>query len=750
MRASTITAWLATASALALATPAYAQATDTASTGDEIVVTARKREERLVDVPQAVTAIEADQLLSTGASRFEDYLATVPGVNFNTSRQGYSTLIFRGIPPTAGAPTVSIYIDEGPFGSSTQFAGSHVLDLDPGDLQQIEVLRGPQGALFGANAVGGVLRYVTRAPDPSGFSGRIEVGGEQTDGNFGAAVRGSVNIPLGDELALRVSGFSRNDPGYIDDRRAPYTAEDFNQTDVNGYRVALGWTPTEDLSFRLSAMNYYAESSGDNSMMVNGATLQPTLGDLQHDKSLPQLSTLDFDIYNFTTNWDIGWASLVYSATRQEQLTTLVGDITPTYGPLLRLITGNPNFGVALGNRVPQTRTAHEIRLTSAEGGRFDWQIGVYLDEEESHFRQVAYGVDVVTQQNIPAPFNLLSSAILNSHYEETSYFGNIDYHFTDRFDVLVGFRHAADDQVYTPTGGGLIIPAGPVFTNLSSAEATTFLVNPRFRINDDNMLYARFASGYQPGAPQIGDWQLLPANAPRQLDPNKLLSYEVGWKGELFDRTLTTETAIYYNDWETVPLGATVCGPTPGGVNVCTNVNANGGAAYSWGVEQAIRWQPNEHLTVSATYSFNESELTAQRGVTAVQSWVGQSLPSAMRHSGSLSADYRWNVGGDWDAIVGGNVVYTGDREPGFASTTNGNAIITPGKPNFTTLGLHANLETDDWRFQIYGQNLTDERGITSIGTQDNGPFIPGFNQPFSIMVIQPRTVGFSIARTF
>ena len=189
----------------------------------ELIVTANKRDERLRDVPSAVTALTGADLRRTQAKRLEDYATKVPGLNFISSGEGTTQLILRGI-TTGGAQlssTVAVYIDETPYSGSTVFAGAAtgVPDLDPSDLDHIEVLKGPQGTLYGADALGGVLKYVTVKPDSGRFSGRADVGGAWVDGGgSGFNASAAVNIPLvTDKLAVRISGFDRQDPGFIDD-----------------------------------------------------------------------------------------------------------------------------------------------------------------------------------------------------------------------------------------------------------------------------------------------------------------------------------------------------------------------------------------------------------------------------------------------------------------------------------------------------------------------------------------------------
>jgi iron complex outermembrane receptor protein len=212
-----------------------AQAADATATGsvEEVVVTAQKRTELLREVPAAVTAVTSSSLQNIGAARLDDYVAKIPGLTVSnvSSANGTNQVALRGLTTGVGGnPTVGIYIDDSPFGASGGFGAFNVPDIDPQDLQRVEVLRGPQGTLYGAGSLGGLLKYVTAAPDPSHFFGRMEVDGSTVDGGSqGYALRAAANMPLNEKVALRVSAYDRDDPGFIDNVKT-------GEQNVNDYR----------------------------------------------------------------------------------------------------------------------------------------------------------------------------------------------------------------------------------------------------------------------------------------------------------------------------------------------------------------------------------------------------------------------------------------------------------------------------------------------------------------------------------
>ena len=230
---------------------------DSSPPGGEVVVTAQKRSERLLQVPVPVTALSGAELVREHAVRLQDYAAAAPGLNLLSDRDGSTEIIMRGV--TTGlevGATTSVYIDDSPYGSSTSYALGALLtpDLDPGALAQVEVLRGPQGTLYGASSLGGLIKYVTIPPSLTTFGGRVEADYSAVDGGgSGYGVRAIVTAPLiTDTLGVTVSAFDRQDPGYIDN--ALTGAKNVNVTRVDGGRIALLAKPTDKLTINLSGL----------------------------------------------------------------------------------------------------------------------------------------------------------------------------------------------------------------------------------------------------------------------------------------------------------------------------------------------------------------------------------------------------------------------------------------------------------------------------------------------------------------
>jgi outer membrane receptor protein involved in Fe transport len=226
-----------------------------ASALQEIVVTAQKRSEKLHDVPMGVTAITTEELQKQQLVSLEDLQSKVPGLSLTQTAPGITRLTLRGQNVGGVGSTVTTYVDDTPFGSSNALANGFGFsgDFDTWDLQRVEVLRGPQGTLYGAGSEGGLLKYVTNPPDPTKFAAAVQAGGEDVShGESAGSAKGMINLPIGDRGAFRLSGYSATLPGYIDD---PSLGEkDINHGHRDGVRAALLINFSDDLSLRLNAV----------------------------------------------------------------------------------------------------------------------------------------------------------------------------------------------------------------------------------------------------------------------------------------------------------------------------------------------------------------------------------------------------------------------------------------------------------------------------------------------------------------
>lgn len=554
----------------------------------EIVVTASKRTERLIDVPLAVSVVRAEELSRTGAVRLEDYAATAPGVSVSNAAVGggQTQVIIRGISTGIGGnPVTAAYIDNTPITSATQLGGgSFFPDLDPADLERVEFLRGPQGTLYGAASLGGLVRYVTRKPSFDEFFGRAEIGFTKADpGNTGALVRGLINAPLGANVATTVSGFFRQDPGFIDNTLTG--KRDENSARTFGGRAALAIRPSETLSLQASVLHQNLANKA-NAIIYTDATGQSLSGDLQiaRPKANDFLRTL-FTLYDFTADASFGNVKLESTTSYSVQKIDSAFDFTPLVGALVDSIAGLPSgtFGTPIDTSVDTKKFTQEIRVQSQGDGFLGWQVGGFYTREKSLIVQEVVPTLRQSGERVTGQFGLppLGRASLPGLYREIAGFGNITLNFTPRFSVTGGLRYGEYKLESVTDFSGLLFGS-----TLESARSTdnklTYLLNPLFRASDDLTFYGRVATGYRPGGPN-----LIPD--PASFGPDTVTSYEIGAKGDLAGRLLTFDVAAFLIDWNEIQIQQQKIGA--GGVPV--NFIDNVGQARSKGAEGAIALRP-------------------------------------------------------------------------------------------------------------------------------------------------------------
>lgn len=696
---------------------------------EEIIVTSQKRAERLQDVPLPVAAVTASTLADKSQFRMQDYYSQVPGLAMTPNQfSGAPSIAIRGITSgDATNPTVAITVDDMPFGSSTSIGGGYFApDFDPSDLARVEVLRGPQGTLYGAASIGGLIKYVTIDPSTAGFEGRLQAGANSVDhrGETGYNVSVGVNVPIGETFAVRVNGFTREEAGYIDNVRGA-GERGVNETQSSGGHVSALWQPSEQFSLKLSALVQ------DNK--VTGApyvTVSPGVGDLQQD-FLPGTGVLEREFQAYSATAIAKFDAIELTSVTGYSESSLVDslDYTALNGVFTQQI-----FGTADTLNTDDTTTykfSQEVRAAAQVGENIDLLVGGYYSHEYS-----PYTLEILAADPNGKPFDSVILSRFSSTFSEWAGFTALTYRFTDRFDVQVGGRWSQIEQTFEETDTGPLVPLAlgsdspRVLPETSAREhATTYLITPRFKFSPDVMVYARLASGYRPGGINQGDLTGLP---PR-FSPDETVNYEIGLKGSTFGRTLFFDASVYYIDWKDIQLS--LINPANG-----QNYFANGSRAKSQGVELSVQSVPTDGLRIDAWAVWNDAVLTEpmptpeQGGVNGP---VGARLPFSSRFSASASADYEFPLA-SLTGVAGATVSYVGDRVGTFIADDSARQVF----PAYTKADVHAGVKTEQWTFDLYLNNVTDERGVLGGGN--------GTITPTAFQVIQPRTAGFSIARTF
>jgi iron complex outermembrane recepter protein len=685
---------------------------------EEVVVTAQKRAERLIDTPQSVSVLSSEYLSRLGATQFRDYANTVPGLSFTTAGAGYTQISLRGV--TAGVDvgsTVGIYVDEVPYGSSSAFAGGHLYTLDVGlfDVERIEVLRGPQGTLYGASTMGGLIKYVTPVPDASRFGVDLQASlANTTSGDVSYNGAATVNAPLvPDKAALRASGFYSRDGGYIDNLAR--NEADVNSADIYGGRLDLAIEPNDALDIRLSAFLQNVSRNGD---AIADYTLagDPIDGHLDQRHVLPETLDQRFRLVSATIGYDLGSSALTSISSYQTMELDNVADLSLSFYPGFCAFINAACSAFAGHYETSIDKFTQEIRLASVGSREVEWLVGAFYTHESAQL-QTGYLMRDLAGQPVA---NTLLSLSTPTKFDEYALFGDLTWHLTDAFDVTGGVRHARNEQDYTQNGGGLFGLSTP--TRSASDRVSTYLLNARYRINERSTAYVRFATGYRPGGPNFVA-PVAPGQpaAPPTFDADELKSYEIGYRADTMDRRFGIDVAAYHIDWSDIHVNV-----VRGGFSAVEN--ASGGATVR-GAELTLSVRPVPAFNVTGTFAYQNGKLSeAEPELGALTS--GARLPNVPRFTGAFNADYELPLG-TLRPTIGVTVRHVSERK---ASFDNSVSYLQYTLPEYTMVDLRAGFTLGAVDTRLYVRNLFDEVAELS-ALNWRGPAMP--------TIAQPRTIG-------
>jgi iron complex outermembrane receptor protein len=728
----------ATSNSVAAPTPRAASAvTDPPAMGErrlgleEIIVTAQRRTERAVDVPQSMTVLSGDQLARVGVQGLQGIGAQVPGLTLASSGPGQDRVSMRGISMGADVgPTVGIYVDDVPYGSSTAYGGSAGLALQLGtfDVQRIEVLRGPQGTLYGANAFGGILKYVMVQPDLQAFRGRLQVQGSTTDGSNDVSygVRGAASLPLlPEKLAIGVSAMHDDNAGWVRNVNAD---ERVNGNRSSSGRLSALASVTEHLTVRATALLQQLERDGTSLVGYNVADGEPTYGELTQSRLLPDPFDQDFQLYALGGDYSFAFATLSANASYQSVRSDFSNDSSSLYVPLLSPVLGPLGFPLDAainGGRYETGKSTLELRLSS-EPGDIEWLIGLFYTDEDSDLASFLDGY--ADGALLPVDIGHFQSA---STYEEVAVYADVTYKFNSKVDITAGARLGRNEQTYSQTGTGLLV--GPPMAPASFDETVdTYLATLRYHLNDRNMIYARAASGYRPGGPNLTIVDPLSGEVrgnPR-FDPDTLWNYEVGAKLRPADWA-SIEASAFHIDWSDIQLQLVVNGVLGYG---------NGGKATSEGFEfgVALDLTPAWRVRAAGTYT----DATLSDPVPSLNARAGERLPNTPKWSGTISTDYQFALPGALSGRIGAAWRYVGERNASVGASASRARYDLPA---FDVLDINLGVEARQWTASIFANNLLDERGQLSTETA-----FAVFSGSTGVALINPRCIGLSLTRSF
>ena len=699
----------------------------------EIIVTATRRSESLQNVAGQVTALTGSALDQMNAKDFDDFAGFVPGLSYASTGASTNLIVIRGI--TTGSQlssAIGLYLDDVPLGASTSFGiGYQSLNINTFDLSRVEVLNGPQGTLYGATSLGGTVKYITAAPDLKGFSAEAGVGVSSTEhGGINHTYTGMVNLPFGNGIgAVRVDGYQDYDSGYTKD--PIYHRDNQGWSRSEGGRFSLLMQPTEALDVRLSASTQHIPSESADVAFRDPVTHQPTYG--TYDQAYPtyQPSNYSLTLYSGVVSYDFGFAKLTSISGYQTNNGTSDTDQSLVYQAALAGFGGGADPWSLYVNTTTKKFT-QELRLASHDNTYFQWLVGGYFDTEKT-----SEIVDLLDLANPGGTFFGLSpfTSFLPSTYREYAAYADGTVFITKQLELGLGVRYSKQRQAYEETISGLLATgSAAVFTPpvaTSDQSVMTYLINPKFHITDDLMVYARAASGFRPGGP---NFVLAPGLGNPTFAADSLWNYEIGEKATFLDKRVTLDFDVYDILWKNIQVTV-----NNGGVNQLENA----GTARVKGAELALSYRILAPLTLSASAAYTDARLTSPAPVLGLAD-AGARLPLSPRFNFALMSTYNFDIVENYTGAVTLTDRYVGGRNAGFGTPVS--PLYALGSYNTTDLNLSI-YAPHGLEASLFLKNVFDKAGEVSAATLAN-QYNPA--APVPVYISQPRTVGVALKVKF
>jgi outer membrane receptor protein involved in Fe transport len=702
---------------------------------EEVIVTARKRMESIYEVPISISVVSEALIENLAAQDFTDILRSVPSLTAYQNGPGRTRLFIRGVANGAGndndtqnGETVSLYLDEIPIS-----LGAMNPELGLFDLERVEVLRGPQGTLYGAGAMAGTIRQVSNKPNMTEVEGKIEAGyANISHGGSSYSFKGLANAPfVQDTFAMRASAYYTDFGGYLDN---VLTGEkDFNDGTTKGARIAARWTPTDRFTADFSF--FYHDYSDNGRPEDHDATPFLTRSVFSFDGYDDEMS-----IYNITLNYDLGWGEIVSSTSyfdrdliNRRSLDTLFEVALPP--------------GITPHELVDSTELetfAQEIRLASTTDSPLQWTVGVYLDKKDTLYLNTfpVPGADEVLgvpSEVFGAPPDNLFWGFDDLTVKTYAFFGEAYYTF-NKWTFTGGLRYFnwEQDIVFYQSGlfnGGANSDPRPK----GEDDGVNPKVNISYDVNDNMLVYGSASRGYRYGgingaipeavcADELEDVEREGGDV-RFFEPDKLWNYEAGAKGTTSNGKLSYSAAVFLIKWDDMQTSRSFeCG---------FGFRENVGQATSKGIELEMQAAVGDGWTLGLGGSYVNAEL--DEDVPNLDAESGDQVPYVPKLSFNVSAEYHFPSFRNMDWFVWANAQYVGDRQTEF-SKDNPNYREMDA---YTIVNARLGFNWQTWEFSLVANNLFDDDGV--IRALRRPPF-----DPDAVIRTQPRTVGVVVRKYF
>ncbi|MEP6504040.1 MAG: TonB-dependent receptor [Betaproteobacteria bacterium] len=765
--------------ALAQAAAVAASPASAAANGEiaRVIITAQKRKEDIREVPVSVSVMSAEQLKAGQVNTVEDLTRNIPNISFSSQAgPGLGTVEIRGVSSQAGSATVAVYLDDVSLTTRNLYSQG---TAEPRffDIESVEVLRGPQGTLYGASSLGGTIKFVSKQPDLKYFGGSatVSVSGTQ-HGGTNWQEEGVLNVPvIKDQLAIRIGVQSGHESGYID-QVDPTTHErisrGINSSDWNVARISAkaviepGWTISPSLFVQQVNTDdidaAYLTDQGGNA-----------LASYQTSKKVSEPGRDRLAIPSVTINGETKIGTLTAVLSGYQRRFNRIQDGTTINDPSYAVLNPEAYPGlvddidaltsaVQLSNKIDQTSL--EVRLASKDyvpnsGSPFTWIAGMYVSDASTQVydNEPVFGLNAVFAKhgfNAEDP-NLLDGGFVGDftgdssyysarhyHDKQASVFGEFTYHPTDKLAATVGVRYLDASQHFTRQGAYFY--AGPGDHNAlidSKATATTPSFKLSWTVDPTTSLYANVSKGFRLGGANrpVPDTTLveaaiaalgLPSVPAASYAPDSLWNYEVGSKSSLWGNRVTLNMSAFLLKWKNIQQNITLAGSG-------FDFEANTGKAKSYGLEAELRARVTDSLTLMGSAGYTHATFSEDiyqlgkddDGVFNVRK--GDSLQGVPRGSLSAAFDYHWALNGDANAFVRGNGQWTGKSH---GSLFRGDPDYD--RPSYFTADASTGVNFDKWEFTLFVKNLTN----THVAIQH--PNIQNVNEAY---YLRPRTIGLS-----
>jgi len=719
---------------------------------DEITVTATKRGATDVsDVPQTIQVLGENQLRELGAFDFADFAHTVAGLNFEDIGPGDKEYILRGV-NSSGDATVGVYYDEAVItGRFEQDGGGRNADIKLYDMQQVEVLKGPQGTLYGANSMTGTIRFITNKPELDEVSGWLEAGGANVSGGDASYnFAGMVNLPLVEDMVgIRAVGWYQDEGGFVDNSRLGLI--DINDEETYGGRIHLQAEPNENLTLLATATYQSVESGGSSRFTPEGA-----LGaGVPATPGLEPLPGGDFVNTEFTRNpWDEELYILSGVAEWTSDLGTLTGttnfydrkiDFAFDSSPIL-FFFGVPNPGITLQPQMRELWTS-ELRFASSLDGPINFVLGGFISREDAEFSSLVVatgpdGLEVAPFMAGPANDFFGGGATffgrtLMDERDQEAIFGEVTLDVTDQLSLTGGLRYFdaeinSNAQVIHDFVSGAALD--PLILQ-GNEDGVTYRANASFRPNDDFTFYFETATGFRQGG--VNSPGFSGVVIPPEFNSDDLTSYEIGTKASFADGRINLDLAGYRINWSNIQNQD---------FNSGFSFFTNAGEARIWGFEVLGNVTPVENLEITFSATITDAELTQdQVAGPGASGRNGDPISDIPDFSAYIAANYMFSVNEEWDGRLRVDFTHRGGADTDF------NPLLLDGSsninftsvPSYNLVNLSLNLYSDDIDIRLYAKNIANDVAFSDI-------FINGAQDPLSGIAVPPRTYGVTLRKSF